>query len=196
MRIGLTGGIGSGKSTAAAMFSEMGVPVLDLDRVGRSLAETDADCLGQLVAAFGEEILQADGRLDRRSLARHCFASAAETERLNAIMHPLIRQEENRWVKRQQADYVMIEASVLLESGDAGRMDALVVILADEKLRLQRVLARGDRSQDEFASIAARQCSDAERRLMADYVIDNNGSLQQLRQRVQALHQMLSSSCS
>lgn len=191
LRIGLTGGIGSGKSTVAGMFSELGVPVLDLDRVGRKLTHSDTKCLQQLVAVFGEDILQPDGSLDRRALARRCFADAGETEKLNAVMHPLIRQEEDRWVNAQQTDYVIIEASVLIESGGAERMDAVIVVLADEELRLQRVLTRGDRSAEEFRAIVARQCGDGERRQVADYVIENSGGLIQLREGVHTVHQLL-----
>lgn len=191
LRVGLTGGIGSGKSTVAAIFSELGVPVLDLDRVGRMLTESDGECLRQLVEAFGEGILQADGALNRRALAGHCFASAAETAKLNAILHPLIRQEEERWVQNQQAEYVVIEASVLIESGGADRVDALVVVLADRELRLQRVLARGDRSAEEFDAIIERQCSDEERYRLADYRIENNGNLEELRRCVRLLHEEL-----
>ena len=186
--IGLTGGIGSGKSTAAAMFSESDVPVLDLDQVGRRLVTTDNECLGQLVAAFGKKILHADGSLDRKALAAYCFSDANETARLNAIMHPLIWREEEEWLNRQQSDYVIIEASVLLESGGAKRMDAVIVILADESIRLQRILARGDQNEMEFRSILARQCNDSMRMQMADYVIENNGSLQQLRKHVLTTH--------
>lgn len=193
LRVGLTGGIGSGKSTVAAMFSELGVPVLDLDRVGRLLTEQDGDCLARLVAAFGKKILQTDGSLNRRALANHCFASAAETARLNAILHPLIRQQEDRWVKSQQAPYVIIEASVLIESGGVGRVDALVVVLADMDVRLKRVLARGDRSAVEFASIVERQCSDDERQRLADHLIENNDGLEQLRRCVGLLHEELRS---
>ena len=190
-RVGLTGGIGSGKSTVAAMFSELGVPILDLDRVGRRLTHADGQCLQQLVAAFGADILNSDGSLDRRALARRCFANADETKKLNAILHPLIRQEEDRWVSGQHGDYVIIEASVLIESGGAERMDAVIVVLADTELRLQRVLARGDRDRDEFQAIVERQCSDGERRQVADYVIENSGSLLQLRQSVLTVHQSL-----
>jgi len=185
--IGLTGGIGSGKSTVATMFSGFGVPVLDLDQVGRRLATTDDECLSQLVAAFGKRILQADGSLDRKALAMHCFSDADETARLNAIMHPLIWCQEEQWLNQQQSDYVIIEASVLLESGGAKRMNAVIVLLADESIRLQRVLARGHQSELEFRSILARQCDDSMRMQMADYIIENNGSLEQLRQHVLTL---------
>jgi dephospho-CoA kinase len=190
-RIGLTGGIGSGKSTVAAMFAELGVPVLDLDQVGRKLATTDDDCLGQLVAAFGKKILQTDGSLNRKAMAAFCFSDARKTARLNAIMHPLIRCEEERWLDQQQSDFVIIEASVLLESGGAKRMDAVIVVLADQAIRLQRVLSRGYQNEMEFHSILARQCDDNMRKRMADHVIDNNGSLQQLREHVLAVYRAL-----
>jgi dephospho-CoA kinase len=189
--IGLTGGIGSGKSTVAAMFAEFGVPVLDLDQVGRKLVTTDDECLCQLVAAFGKKILQADGSLNRKEIAAFCFSDDHETARLNAIMHPLIRREEGRWLDQQQSDYVIIEASVLLESGGEKRMDAVIVILADQAIRLQRVLSRGHQNAMEFHSILARQCDDNMRERMADYVIDNNGSLQQLRKHVLAVYSAL-----
>jgi dephospho-CoA kinase len=190
-RIGLTGGIGSGKSTVAAMFAELGVPVLDLDQVGRKLVTADDDCLCQLVAAFGKKILRADGSLNRKAIAAFCFSDARETARLNAIMHPLIRREEERWLDQQQSDYVIIEASVLLESGGAKRMDAVIVILADQAIRLRRVLSRGQQNKVEFHSILARQCDDNMRKRMADHVIDNNGNLQQLRGHVLAVYRAL-----
>jgi dephospho-CoA kinase len=192
--IGLTGGIGSGKSTVAAMFSELGVPVLDLDQVGRQLATTDDECLGRLVSAFGKKILQADGSLDRKTLAMHCFSDADETARLNAIMHPLIWRQEEEWLSQQQSEYVIIEASVLLESGGAKRMHAVIVILADETIRLQRVLARGHQNEMEFRSIQARQCDDNMRMQMADHVIKNNGSLQKLQKHVLAVQMSLQQS--
>jgi dephospho-CoA kinase len=189
--IGLTGGIGSGKSTVAAIFAEFGVPVLDLDQIGHNLAATDDECLCQLVAAFGKKILLADGSLNRKALAAHCFSDANETARLNAIMHPLIWHEEEDWLNRQQSDYVIIEASVLLESGGAKRMDAVIVILANESIRLQRVLARDHQNEMEFRTILARQCNDNTRVRMADHVIKNNGSLQQLRKHVLTVHRGL-----
>jgi len=189
-KIGLTGGIGSGKSTVAAMFAAMGVPVLDLDRVGRRVAER-AEVKAALVSAFGKAVLAADGRLDRRRLASLCFASEEKTALLNSIMHPPIWRQAEAWIAEQHAPYVLIEASVLIESGAASRMDAVIVVLAAEDVRLQRVLARGDLDRTRFRAILARQCSDAERRQVADYVIENNGSLEQLRVRVKRLHRLL-----
>jgi len=190
-RIGLTGGIGSGKSSVAAMFEQLGVAVLDLDRVGRDIVTIGSTGLGQLVEAFGAQILQADGSLNRAALASHCFHNEAETKKLNAIMHPLIWQAESQWLTEQQGSYVIIEASVLLESGGAVRMDGVIVVLADEQVRLQRVLKRGDRDETAFRAIVARQCSDKQRRAQADWIIDNSGTLEGLHQQVCELHEKI-----
>ncbi len=190
-RIGLTGGIGSGKSTVAAMFAELGVPVLDLDKVGHAVLEPGSTGLQQLVEAFGGDILNPDASLNRKELAQRCFSHAEQTKKLNTIMHPLIWQAETAWLQQQQGDYALIEASVLLESGGVERMDAVIVVLADVGLRRQRVLARGGRNEAEFNAIVKRQVSDTERREAADYVIDNTGSLAALQQQVLTTHHTL-----
>ena len=192
LRIGLTGGIGSGKSTVAAMFAGLGIAVLDLDQVGRDVVLPGSEGLQQLVSCFGLTILTADGTLNRSALAQHCFADAAETAKLNAIMHPLIQQAEDRWFEQQHAAYAIIEASVLLESGGASRMDSVLVVLADEALRCERVLARGDRNRQEFKAIVARQCDDKKRRAMADFVIENTSNSSALEKKVRAIHDSLS----
>ncbi|MDQ6993299.1 MAG: dephospho-CoA kinase [Mariprofundus sp.] len=191
--IGLTGGIGSGKSTVAKLFCALGVPVLDLDQLGHWLTEPGGEGLDALKTAFGEHICHADGSLDRKGLADYCFADPERTKQLNAVMHPLIWQQEVCWLAAQQADYVMIEASVLLESGGASRMDKLMVVLADQEVRLQRVLKRGKQGALAFQAIVSRQCDDQLRRAKADYIIDNNGEITTLHKQVRDLHGQLSS---
>ncbi len=190
-RVALTGGIGSGKSTVAAMFAELGVPVLDLDQVGHAVVAPASAGLKKLADVFGDDILNPDASLNRKQLAQRCFSDAGQTAKLNAIMHPLIRQAEANWLQQQQGDYALIEASVLLESGGAERMDAVIVVLADLALRRKRVLARGDRSADAFDAIVDRQVSDAERREAADYIIVNTDSLAALQQQVLKTHALL-----
>jgi len=190
-RVGLTGGIGSGKSTVAAMFADLGVPVLDLDLVGRSLLRGEAGLGAKLADIFGAAILDEQGDVDRAALAREAFASEAATAKLNAIMHPLIRREEDRWVARQSGGYCIIEASVLIESGGASRMDAVIVVMADAEKRRQRVVDRGSPSLQMLENILARQCSDEERLAVADYVVANNGLLPELRREVELVRQNL-----
>jgi len=194
-RIGLTGGIGSGKSTVAAMFTGLGVAVLDLDRVGHDVVAPGSAGLNRLLEAFGNDILNQGGELNRKLLAQRCFSDAEQTRKLNDIMHPLIWQFEESWLQQQQGDYVLIEASVLLESGGADRMDAVIAVLADVALRRQRVLTRGDRSASEFNAIVNRQVSDAARDKAADFIITNTGSLAALQKRVLEIHALLQESC-
>lgn len=190
LRVGLTGGIGSGKSTLAGMLAGFGVPVLDLDALGREL-HADAACRRELLDAFGEDILDADGMVDRGRLGRAAFADEASTLRLNGIMHPRIRELEEQWCVRQQAPYVLIEASVLIESGGAARMDAVVVVMAGEQLRRQRVATRPGMDAARFDAIVARQCRDAERLAAADFVVDNEAGLDALGRQAEKLHATL-----
>jgi len=190
IRVGLTGGIGSGKSTLAGILSGFGVPVLDLDALGRELHK-NTDCLTELVAAFGKDILDDSGAVDRDALARICFADADKTATLNGIMHPRIRQQEQLWIATQQAPYVLIEASVLIESGGAARMDAVVAVLAALETRRQRVVKSRGMQAWQIEAIIARQCDDAARREAADFIVNNDAGLHALRQSAIELHRQL-----
>jgi dephospho-CoA kinase len=188
--IGLTGGIGSGKSRVASMFSTLGVPVLDLDMVGQQVTTSNPEALAALVKAFGREILDGD-QLDRKRLADICFPSRKKTEQLNGILHPLIWQEMSDWTEEQKAAYVIIEASVLIESGGYDRMKATIVVMADLAARKQRVLSRGEQTAASFESIVKMQCSDEERRRHADFIIHNDGTVEALKEKVESLHGLL-----
>lgn len=188
--IGLTGGIGSGKTAVASIFSGLGIPVLDLDLIGRQVTGADPEALAALVKAFGREILDGD-RLNRKRLADICFSSREKTKRLNDILHPLIWQQMDGWVKEQQAAYVIIEASVLIESGGYDRMAATIVVMADLEIRKLRVLSRGTQTSASFGSIVKMQCSDEERRAHADFIIRNDGTVEMLKEEVERLHGLL-----
>jgi len=189
-RVGLTGGIGSGKSTVANMFSEFGVPVLDLDEVGRSVA-SQPEHLANLVHAFGDRILHTDGTLDRRELARICFPDAVKTKQLNRILHPPIWAVADAWLIRQHVCYAVIEASVLIESGGVSRMDDVVVVLADMDVRRDRVLVSRDMDSAYFDTVIQQQCDDHTRCAAADYVISNNADFPALHAKIKALHHQL-----
>jgi len=184
--IGLTGGIGSGKSTVAMMFADMGVPVLDLDVVGRALLDSPQVQFA-LIDTFGVNIQHAQGDIDRKALAARAFCNDEQAARLNAILHPEIVAYEQQWLKKQRASYAMIEASVLLESGGASRMDGVIVVLTNQTLRKERVLARGHQDEAMFDKIIERQCDDNTRRKHADYILQNDGSLEFLQQQVMQL---------
>ncbi len=186
---GLTGGIGSGKSTTAQLFADLGVPILDLDKLGHT-ALTQNDIKAKLIQAFGESILDGN-EVNRGKLAKLAFASQENTQTLNQIMHPTIQQLEQRWREKQTAPYAIIEASVLIESGGRKRMHGLIVMMCSQAIRERRLIARGTPSKEQIQTILQRQCSDAQRLELADYVLDNEADLQSLAAQVKALHQKL-----
>jgi len=186
---GLTGGIGAGKSTVASIFSDLGVPTLDLDQVGRALLH-DTHIQQQLIQAFDTSIIQ-DGNINRETLRSLAFQSKANTLALNNIMHPAIRDAEMVWRKKQTAPWAIIEASVLIESGDVQRMDGLIVVLAEKELRKQRVLKRSNLSAETFERIVKQQTTDALRKELADMIIENNKDLSHLKEQVFHLYTRL-----
>ncbi|MCF6207885.1 MAG: dephospho-CoA kinase [Ghiorsea sp.] len=188
---GLTGGIGAGKSTVAHMFSDLAVPVLDLDKVGHQLLETDKQLQQQLRQTFGEVIMQPDGGIHRQVLAQQAFACATNTNKLNKLLHPRIQHFEKQWRNQQTAPLAMIEASVLIESDGVQRMDGLIVVLAAMDTRRQRVLKRGKQDSVTFESVIQRQCTDKERIKAADFILHNNDDKQTLQTAVEQLYAQL-----
>ena len=178
--IGLTGGIGSGKSTVLEIFRSMGVPTLDLDQVGKTLLN-DPEIIQSLCNVFGQAILLPDQTINRKKLASIAFSSDSDTKTLNAIMHPAIKDYERQWRNQQTAPYCIIEASVLIESKAYQRMDAVIVVSAELSIRKKRVLERGTHNEQAFDLIVNRQCSDEERIAVADYIIENNSSVSELK---------------
>lgn len=189
---GLTGGIGSGKSTVANLFAQLGVPLLDLDAVGHHVLNHDEPLKQTLCQAFGTTILDQNSSINRARLAQLAFRDAANTEKLNQIIHPRIWQQAAQWCEAQQdAPFGLIEASVLIESHACDRVDGVIVVLCELALRQQRVLQRGKQDQQLFDTIVTRQCSDAQRIQAADHIIHNNGTLNDLQQAVLTLYQQL-----
>ena len=185
--IGLTGGIGSGKSTIRALVADMGIPTLDLDQVGKDILKTNPDLIHELVGVFGNQIIASNNQIDRKALASAAFKSRVGTEKLNAIIHPAIRSYEESWRMQQSSSLAFIEASVLIESGAYSRMDAIVVVIADMEIRRERTIKRGQHDVSAFEAIIQRQCSDAMRLKIADYIIYNNSTIDQLYEQVISL---------
>jgi dephospho-CoA kinase len=188
VQIGLTGGIGSGKSTAARRFAELGALVIDADAVAREVVEPGTEGLAAVVAEFGDQVLDGDGRLDRPALARVVFADGAARERLNAILHPRIRARvAERIAAAPPGTVVVQDVPLLAETDQAGAYDLVVVVEAREELRVQRLARdRGMPAEQARARMAA-QASDEQRRAIADVVLVNDGSPDDLRARVDAL---------
>jgi dephospho-CoA kinase len=184
-RVGLTGGIGSGKSTVAQLFAGLGAHVIDADAIARQVVSPGSEGLAELVAAFGPEILANDGALDRQSLATLVFADDAARATLNSITHPRIAARTAELMAALPEDAVVIhDVPLLAELGLQDAYDLVVVVDAPDALRVARLVDRGLSEDDAQARIAA-QASREQRLAIADVVIDNGGSLDSLREQVQ-----------
>ena len=188
LRIGLTGGIGSGKSTVAARLAELGAVVIDSDQLAREVVEPGSPGLARVVERFGSGVLAPDGSLDRPGLGRLVFGDPAALADLNAIVHPLVRARSEALTAEAAgagAAVVVHDVPLLVENKLAAGYDRVVVVEAPLPLRLQRLAGRGLDPDTARARIAA-QASDEERRAVADIVLDNSGSVAELRAQVDA----------
>lgn len=188
LTIGLTGGIGSGKSTISEIFSELGTPCCDADGVGRSLTQIDSPALHEIVDAFGDEILDSNGQLDRRRLRHTIFSAPEKRLQLEAILHPRIRQQIQRWISEQTASYGLVSVPLLIENQDHYHFDRVLVAKLDDSLQRQRTSQRDQVSHSDIQAIMANQASDEQRLAIADDIIDNNGDLNALRLQIFDLH--------
>jgi len=186
--VGLTGGIGSGKSAVAARLAELGAIIIDADQLAREAVARGTDGLAEVIAAFGPDILAADGSLNRPALGTLIFSDPAAREKLERIVHPRVRTRAAEMVAAAPEDSVVVyDVPLLVESGLGGDFDLVVVVIADEDIRVARLTRdRGMSSGEAYARMYA-QASDAKRRAVADAVILNNGSLEELRDKVDAL---------
>jgi dephospho-CoA kinase len=189
--IGLTGGIGSGKSAAADAFAAHGATVVDTDAIAHQLTAAGGAALPALAAAFGPTIIAADGALDRAAMRQRVFAEPAERQRLEGILHPLIREESDRQVAAARASgvpYVILMVPLLVESGSyRERVNRIVVVDCSESTQVARVMARNGFSEEQVRAILAAQASRSARLAVANEVVDNDGSLVHLQEQVAQL---------
>ena len=184
LRIGLTGGIGSGKSTVSALLAERGAVVVDADRIAREVLAPGTPGLAAVVTEFGPGVEAPDGSLDRAALAGVVFADDAARQRLDALVHPLVRQRTAELVAAAPHDAVVVnDVPLLVETGQAGSYDLVLVVEADVETRVARLIGRGLSEADAHARIAA-QATDEQRRAAADVVLDNSGTPEQLAEQV------------
>jgi dephospho-CoA kinase len=187
LRIGLTGGIGSGKSTVSRLLGEHGAVVVDADVIAREVVAPGTPGLAAIVEAFGPTVLAADGSLDRPGLAAVVFADPEARRRLDGIVHPLVRARAGELEAAAPADAVVVhDVPLLAETGQGSSYDLVVVVEADPAVRVARLVQRGLTADDARARIAV-QATDEQRRAIADVVLDNSGTPEQLAGQVERL---------
>ena len=187
MRIGLTGGIASGKSVVAAMFAELGAQIIDTDVIAREVVEPGTPALEDIRRRFGNEVLSDDGRLDRGALRQIVFSDTAARKDLESILHPRIGEATRRQAAEPTGRYQVIVVPLLVGSPLRQFVDRIVVVDCDEKTQMERLLSRDAETAAQARRMIAAQASRNERLAIADDIVDNSGSIDRTRKQVEAL---------
>lgn len=193
LSVGITGGIGSGKTTACTLFESLGVPVYYADERAKYLMQHEHYLIDELKKAFGEDIYF-NGTLQREVLASKVFGSAQKVQLLNSLVHPAVFRDNERWMEEQRAKqlpYCLKEAALLIESGSYKKLDKLIVVTAPEELRIQRVMQREQTTRDKVTQRMHHQMPEEEKVKAADFVINNTGNIAELRAQVEKVHQQI-----
>ena len=191
--MGLTGGIASGKSAVSQRMAGHGAVIIDADQLARQAVAPGSEALAEIVEGFGEDMLTAEGRLDRAALGERVFGDESARERLNSIVHPRVRAEAARQREYVADGSVVVEdIPLLIETGQQDRFDVVVVVQAPHEERVRRMVEDRGMSREEAESRVRAQASDKERAAAADVVLDNSGSLEELVRRVDDLWETLS----
>ncbi|MDH5393751.1 MAG: dephospho-CoA kinase [Gammaproteobacteria bacterium] len=188
-RVGLTGGIGSGKSTVADMFSKYNIAVIDTDLIAHQISQPDGPAYAAIIDAFGPDIVADDQTIDRKKLARIVFNSAEKKRLLEHIIHPLIWLIVEQQVSTASSPYCIIVVPLLFEGNHQSRFNATLAVDCPDKLRIDRVIERDQRSEDDIEAIMNHQISSDKRNQLADDVISNNSTLDSLQTSIRQLHE-------
>ncbi|MGZ2222873.1 dephospho-CoA kinase [Glutamicibacter sp. HZAU] len=190
--VGLTGGVASGKSAVAAKLASLGAVVIDADALARQVVEPGTPGLAAIKDTFGEGILLPDGSLDRPALGAIVFSDAAQRAKLNEIVHPLVREQAEALREAAAPGALVVEdIPLLVESGQADRFDAVIVVQAPHDERIRRMVQDRGWSRDDAEARMAAQATDDQRAAVADYLLDNSGSLEELEAQVASLYRQL-----
>lgn len=196
-KIGLTGGIGSGKSTAARRFAVLGARVYHADEISRRALDPGAVCYDRVVSAFGQQIVRSDGTIDRKKLGLIVFADEEKRIMLNEIIHPYVIETLFAKAKQDFADELdgvaVFEVPLLFESGMSAQMDRNIVVSSTEENRIRRVMERDDLTREQVLSRMHAQMPENEKRLLADDILENNGTEEELLSQVDALFAVIKS---
>lgn len=193
LRVGLTGGIGSGKTAVSNLFASHGVPIIDTDVIAHDLIDNNHNVLVEISDTFGTDILTPDGDIDRKKLAQIVFNSKKNKQLLERILHPKIETEVKHQLqvldsRQNPPDYAIVVVPLLIEVGYQGLIDRILVVIADEQVRIQRVQQRDHRSMKEIRAIISQQVDDNKRTSEADDIIENNCDIKILEDQVKNLH--------
>ena len=190
-KVGITGGIGSGKSIVCNIFRLLGIPVYPADAHAKRLMEESPDLRASLVKSFGEKVYNSDGSLDRQYLAGIVFNNGVKLEQLNQLVHPAVVKDYARWVLQfPEAPYTIREAAILFESGTWKDLDTILLVDAPEEMRIKRVMSRDGRKEAEVRAIISRQWTSEKKKEYANYIIENDESHMVI-PRVLEIHQLL-----
>jgi dephospho-CoA kinase len=187
--VGITGGIGSGKTAATNAFTKLGIEIVDADVIARGVVEPGTLALKQIAKHFGDDILRTDGTLDRAALRQIVFSNVNEKVWLEKLLHPLIAAETQRQLQHAASRYVIFVSPLLTETAQKQFCDRIAVVDVPETVQLQRTMQRDNNDAEQVRSIIAAQADRQQRLQLADDVIENTGTLAQLEQRVSELHQ-------
>lgn len=189
LKVYLTGGIGSGKTLVSDLFAEKGIPVIDTDLISRELVQPGQTALQEIQDTFGADILTSSGELDRRKLRERIFQNPAARDSLEAILHPKIYAETERRLTRLNSPYALIVVPLLVETGKTERADRILVVDTPPELQKARVRNRDNVSDEQIEQILASQASREERLNLTDDIIENDGTIEDVRQQVDLLHE-------
>ncbi|HHJ34920.1 MAG TPA: dephospho-CoA kinase [Gammaproteobacteria bacterium] len=197
LKVGLTGGIGSGKTAVSDLFDKLGTPVIDTDIISHELVSHDKSVFKAIIDTFGGDVLDTDNTIDRKKLAGIIFAKEENKRLLEKILHPKIRDAVNEQIQHLNhrtpaPDYLIVVIPLLLETGFSEIIDRILIVMADEDHRIKRVMQRDNRKLDEVQSIIQHQVDDRKRVEYADDIIENNNDINQLQEQVRRLHQKYS----
>lgn len=190
LRVGITGGIGAGKSIVCRLFQVLGIPVYDADREAKNIMVEDEAVIASLKNAFGEKVYQASGELDRAYLAEMVFNDKDKLDELNSIVHPAVIRAGETWADAQEGAYSLKEAALLFESGSYKKLDFTIMVTADEAIRIERVMERDQVTEQQVRARMEKQWPDSQKIVLADAIIINDGT-ESLISQVMTLHERL-----
>ncbi len=192
LKVGITGGIGSGKTTIAKVFSTLGIAVYNADERARSITSSDPGVREKIIATFGAELFNSDNELDRSKLAEVVFNDEEALAELNDIVHPLVRIDFGNWISEQATPYVIKEAAILIENGAHKELDEIILVKADMEERIERVMKRDSVDRELVVQRMNNQMSDEDKQEFASYTIDNNNNQLVIRQVLEIHEDLIS----